>query len=127
MSKFKSDRVEFNRKHNAFKDNLMGNMALDIEVGIKTNGRTPVKTGDMKAETRHFRTESGGFRVETEKEYAAAQEAGQRLTGPGAPTGPFQNYTTAGTGAGWFQDAIDNVWRNKDNYIEVAARAAGLK
>jgi hypothetical protein len=125
-SVFSSDRSEFMRKNDAFLDLLKGSMAMDIEVGIKMTAGTPVKTGDMKAETRHFRSETGGFRVETDKEYAAVQEAGQRLTGPGAPTQPFENYTTPGTSAGWFQRAIDAVLDNQANYVTRAAEAVGL-
>lgn len=124
--KFTSDRQTFLRLNSAFIDLLMGHMAMDIEIGIKTTAGTPVKTGDMKAETRHFRSPSGGFRVESAKEYAAVQEAGVRKSGPGGPTRPFRNYTTSGTGPHWFQKAIDDVLRNKDNYIEVAKQAVGL-
>lgn len=124
--KFTSNRQTFLRLNSAFVDMLMGHMAMDIEIGIKTTAGTPVKTGDMKAETRHFRSPSGGFRVESPKEYAAVQEAGIRKSGPGGPTRQFENYSTAGTGPHWFQKAIDGVWRNRENYVRVASEAAGL-
>lgn len=128
MSKprFTSRKHQFLKQNSAFIDILQGHMAMDIEVGIKSTAGTPVKTGDMKAEVRHFRSPTGGFRVESEKEYSAVQEKGMRMTGPGAPTRKFTNYTTAGTGAGWFRRAIDAVWKNRDNYVEVARKAVGL-
>lgn len=119
---FSSDRTAFNKKHATFLDVLMSHMAMDIEILIKTTTGTPVKTGDMKAETRHFRTRSGSFRVESDKEYAAYQEAGRRKDG----THIAKNYTTAGTGAGWFQKAIDIVLKNQISYVQVARRAAGF-
>lgn len=124
--KFTSNRQTFLKLNTAFVDMLQGHMAMDIEIGIKTTSGTPVKTADMKAETRHFRSPTGGFRVETQKEYAAVQEAGVRKTGKGAPTKKFEHYTTAGTGSHWFQKAIDRVWGNRDTYVQVAKEAVGL-
>lgn len=123
---FISKRMLFEQKNESIKDMIMGHMAMDIEVLIKTSGRTPVDTGTMKSQTRHFRSPKGGFRVESDVKYAAVQEAGVRMTGPGAPTRPFQNYTTGGTGAHWFKGAIDKVWENKQNYIDVARRALNI-
>lgn len=125
-ARFTSYRPEFMRKHNAVKDMIMGHMAADIETAIKTTAGTPVKRGDLKAETRHFRSPSGGFRVESDKEYAAVQELGRRMTGPGAPTRAFTHYSTGGTSAGWFRRAVDAVWRNRKGYIVEARRAVGL-
>lgn len=122
MSGFTSDRAEFNKKHATFIDVLMGHMAMDIEVFIKTATGTPVKTGDMKAETRHYRTRAGGFRVESTKEYAAYQENGMRKDGSHI----VRNYTTAGTGAHWFQKAINLVLNDRLSYIAVARKAAGF-
>lgn len=119
---FFSDRSAFNRKHATFLDILMGHMAMDIEIFIKTTTGTPVKTGDMKAETRHFRTKTGGFRVESTKEYAAYQERGMRKDG----THIVKNYTTLGTGPHWFQKAIDLVLKDRLSYINTARRAAGF-
>lgn len=119
--KFTSRRHMFNRKNDAFKDMVMGHMAMDVERGIKTTAGTPVKTGDMKAETRHFRSPRGGFRVETDKEYAAVQELGRR-----SGSASFKNYTTTGTSAGWFKRAIDGVWKHQRSYIMEAKRALNL-
>lgn len=111
------------RKNDQLKDMVLGHMAQDIEVDIKTGGITPVKTGDMKAEVRHYKDASGHYIVEAPKEYSEVQEAGIRKTGPGAPTRRFNNYTTAGTGSGWFKHAIDTVTKHGNQYVKEAARA----
>lgn len=123
---FTSKRDIFNRNNEALKDYVQGHMAMDIEVAIKTTAGTPVKTGAMKADVRHFRSPKGGFRVEAGKEYSAVQEAGIRLRGKGAPTKRFTHYTTSGTSHGWFKRAIDQVTRHKATYILEARRAIGL-
>lgn len=123
---FTSKRSDFNRNNDAFKDMVQARMAMDVEVGIKTSAGTPVKTGGMKSDVRHFKNERGGWRVEAGKEYSAVQEAGRRMSGKGAPTAKFKNYTTSGTSAGWFRRAIDAVHRNKNTYIMEARRAVGL-
>lgn len=123
---FTSKRSDFDRNNAAFKDMVQGRMAMDVEVAIKTSAGTPVKTGAMKADVRHFKNEKGGWRVEAGKEYSAVQEAGRRMTGKGAPTKQFSHYTTAGTKYGWFKRAIDGVHRNKDAYVMEARRALGL-
>lgn len=125
MSKaqFKTNREAFNKRNDSFKDMVMGHMAQDIEVNIKMNAGTPVDSGDMKAEVRHFRSErTGMFRVESEKEYSAYQERGMRRDG----THVIRNHTTAGTGPGWFRRAIDMVWKNRLSYIDEARRALDL-
>lgn len=123
---FSSKRNNFDRNNAAFKDMVQARMAMDVEVGIKTSAGTPVKTGAMKADVRHFKNEKGGWRVEAGKEYSAVQEAGQRMRGKGAPTKKFTHYSTMGTSAGWFKRAIDAVHRNRDSYIMEARRALGL-
>lgn len=123
---FTSNRSDFERNNAAFKDMVQARMAMDVEVGIKTSAGTPVKTGAMKADVRHFKNEKGGWRVEAGKEYSAVQEAGMRLSGKGAPTKRFSKYTTSGTSYGWFKRAIDAVHRNKDTYVLEARRALGL-
>jgi hypothetical protein len=118
---FNSKRDLFDRNNEAFKDMVQGRMAMDVEVAIKTTAGTPVKTGAMKSDVRHFKNEKGGWRVEAGKEYSAVQEAGRRLSGQGAKQ--FSHYTTAGTKYGWFKRAIDSVTRRKDTYILEARRA----
>lgn len=130
---FKSNAAQFLRKNAALKDMVMGHMAMDIEIGIKTTAGTPVSNtkasgnrrgggGHMKAEARHFRNADGAFRVEVNKKYAAYQERGSRADG----TRVVRNYSTPGTGKGWFKRAADNVTRQSDNYVSEAARALGL-
>jgi hypothetical protein len=123
---FTSNRSNFERNNAAFKDMVQARMAMDVEVGIKTSAGTPVKTGAMKSDVRHFKNEKGGWRVEAGKEYSAVQEAGRRMSGKGAPTKQFSHYTTSGTSYGWFKRAIDAVSRNKHTYILEARRALGL-
>ena len=116
---FKSMRSEFNRRNQGFIEMCQQRLAMNIEVVIKTGGKTPVDTGEMKSQVRHFRY-GKGFRVEANAIYSAVQEVGQR------EGYQFKNYTTAGTGAGWFQDAIDRTLENRDSYIMESARANGL-
>ncbi len=123
---FRSNRSMFQSRNEAFKDLLQANISMDIEVHIKTAGIMPVKTGGMKSEVRSFKNENGGYRVEAGKEYSAVQEAGRRMSGRGAPTEVFKNYSTSGTGPHWFSKAIDATLRNKRSYIEEARKALGL-
>lgn len=121
-TRFVSNRGSFNRKHRALVDMVEGHMAMDIEVAIKTTSGTPVKTGGLKSSVRHFRSPSGGFRVEANKAYAAYQERGARADGAYR----VKHYTTSGTSAGWFMRAIEGVIRNRRQYISEARRAVGL-
>lgn len=125
-ARFKSNRVAFLRNNDAFMDMVTGHMAIDIERGLKSTSGMPVKTGRMKASARSFRNNRGNHRVEINAEYAAVQEVGMRKTGKGAPTRRFTNYTTSGTGSGFFRRAIDSVVGRKSSYIEEAARALNL-
>lgn len=118
--KFTSNRNTFYRKNDAFKDMVMGHMAMDVEVAIKTTAGTPVKTGAMKSEVRHFKTRFNQWRVESGKVYSASQEAGI------VHGGKVRNYTTAGTSAGWFKRAIAGVVHNKLQYAQEAKRALNL-
>jgi len=113
------ERAEFERKNRDFKEIAMSSMAQDIEIHIKT-GRTPVKTGNLKQLVRHTRTQNG-FKVESNADYSAVQELGKR-----SGSREFKNYTTAGTGKGWFKAAIDAVEKNRVSYIEKAKRSARL-
>lgn len=128
---FKSNHGPFFSKNDALKDMVMGHMAMDIEVGIKTTAGTPVSNtkasgnkrgggGHMKASARHFRAENGKFRVEVDKVYAASQEVGI-VNGH-----PVKHYSTPGTSSRWFQRAINGVIHNKSQYISEAKGALGL-
>lgn len=117
---FRSDRSKFNSKNRDFKELVMARMAQDIEINIKTGGRTPLKTGELKSGVSHKRTQNG-YRVESNAEHSAVQELGRRR---GARE--FKNYTTSGTGKGWFKGAIEKVTRNQKTYINEAKRSARL-
>lgn len=110
------------RKNDSFKDMVQGHMAGDIDMAIKTTAGTPVKTGGMKSEVRHFRSPSGGFRVEAGKGYSAYQERGARADG----SHRVRKYTTSGTSSGWFRRAINGVIKNRNSYISEARKALGL-
>lgn len=120
-ARFTSDRREFLRKNNQFIDMVGAHIAQDVEVAVKTGGRTPVKSGDMKAEVRHFRLGRGKYRVESPKEYSEVQEKGQRRG-----SRPFTNYTTPGTGKGWFSNAVNSIVRNANSYVDEVRRAVRL-
>lgn len=119
---FKSKRGEFKRKNEALKDMVLGRMAADIEVNIKTSDGTPVKTGLMKSQVRHFKNINGQWRVEADAVYSAFQERGARADG----THKVKVYTTSGTSAGWFMRAIEAAKRNKTSYVSEARRALNL-
>lgn len=118
---FKSNHAGFERINGSLKDMIQGHMALDIERYIKISAGTPVDTGAMKASARHYRSDKG-VRVEVNKEYAAYQERGKRLDGSHV----VRNYTTGGTGAGWFQKSIEAITRNRLSYIQEARKALNL-
>ena len=99
----------------------LAHMAQDIEIGIKTGGRTPFDKGALRGRTYHQKKAVLKYEVVAPVEYASVQEAGVR-----AGARPFTNYTTAGTGKGWFRGAVDNVVRGGDNYFRQAVRSVGL-
>ena len=101
-SVFIAKRMLFERNNEALKDMVQGRMAMDIDRGIKLTAGTPVKTGAMKAEVRHFKSQINQWRVEAGKEYSAYQERGMRADG----THIIRKHSTAGTSAGWFARAI---------------------
>lgn len=119
--RFTKDRRAFLRKNGQFVDMVGAHMAQDIEVVIKSGGKTPVKSGDMKAEVRHFKLARGKYRVESPKEYSATQEKGIRRG-----SRPFTNYTIPGTGKGWFEDATGTIVRNRNSYVDEVARAVRI-
>lgn len=102
-------------------DMALAHMAQDIEIGIKTNGRTPFQKGALRGETYHEKKRVGKYEVIAPVEYAAVQEAGVR-----AGAAPFSNYTTAGTGKGWFREAVNKVVTHGDQYFKEAHRAVAL-
>ena len=117
---FRSMAGNFFRKNDSLMDMIQGHMAQDIDVSLKTTAGMPVKYGQMKGATRHFKNAMGGWRVEIDKEYASPQEKGE-IKGR-----KIRNYTTPGTSSGFFRRAIDGVVRNRSGYVQEARRALGL-
>lgn len=103
-------------------DAALAFMAQDIEIIIKTGGRTPRKTSTMKNRTVHTKISVGHYRVTMPMEYTAVQELGQRS---GAK--PFAHYTTPGTGKGFFREAVDNTESKALGYFKSGSTLAGLQ
>lgn len=116
---FDDESKEFLARSLVMADNMMGQMAAGIEIQIKTSGKTPYKKGGLRAHARHTKIAAAHYEVTDDQEYAAAQEAG---TNPH----PIRNYTTPGTGKGYFRAAIDTTLSRGDDYARSAANAAGL-
>lgn len=137
-AKFTSNRSQFNAKNRDFKEMATAHMAQDIEILAKSN--VPMKKGNLQSSIKHRRI-TNGFRVEANSPYAAAQEVGRMTVHTSRVVTPdggksfftlkpgvyhFKNYTTPGTGKGWFKKAILRVESRKDNYIRQASRSAKL-
>jgi hypothetical protein len=121
-ARFTDKMPALSKRLEAAEDMALAHAAQDIEVIIKIGGRTPVKKGIMKAAVRHFRVKKAHYRVESPEEYSATQELGQRRG-----SAPFRNYTTSGTGKGWFSGAVRSVTRRAVQYFLEANRSVGLK
>lgn len=118
---FVSRRGQFEAKNAIFADMVVGRMASNMELLIKTQN-TPLKTGQLRGDTRARRSGRFKWRVEARKEYAAVQELGFRR---GAR--PFTHYTTPGTGRGWFRAAVNATINRKEAFVAEAKAAAGLQ
>lgn len=119
-------RLEENHKEFLAKNEMLGDMAIahmaqDIEIRIKTGGKTPYKKGPLRDETYHEKLANQKFQVVAPVEYAEVQEKGMRR---GAR--PFTTYTTAGTGKGWFADAAATVTKDAESYFEEAGKIMGV-
>lgn len=99
----------------------LAHMSQDIEIGVKTGGRTPFKKGPLRDQTYHEKVRDNHFQVVVPVEYAEVQEKGRR-----GNSKAFRNYTTAGTGKGFFEEASGGVVKNAEQYFEVAAAAHGI-
>lgn len=119
---FTDKSSNFRRKNDAFIDFVLGHMTQDMEVYLKVSSGMPVDKGQMKASTRHFRNARGKFQVIVNKEYAAYQERGMDKKGKRV----VKNYTTAGTGAGFFARTIDAIGRQRSHYLQMGRKAVGL-
>ena len=124
-ARFTSNRTVFNSKNREFKELATQRMAADIERLIKTGGKIPRKDGELQSSISHEPLKTGsfttGYRVKADSDHAAVQELGKRR---GARE--FKNYTTPGTGKGWFKGAIITIESKKDQYIQQAKRSAKL-
>lgn len=131
--KFDDSSKEFISRVAVFTDTMMALMAADIHNKIITKGRVPflphstkwAQRGALRSSIRHIKLAVGHYAVTAgtgspAAAYAAAQEAGM-IKGS-----PIKNYSTPGTGAHWFRDAIDEVKSNASEYAGQAAKAAGI-
>lgn len=119
---FISNRSDFNKKHEAFIDMAAGLLTMDVEIALKTDAGMPVDAGNMKSQTRHFKTDRGNYRAEVDVGYAAYQEMGARSDG----THRVKNYSTSGTSAGFFHRAIQIMLNGRAGRIQQAKEAVGL-
>lgn len=118
---FNNKTKEFIAKNALATDAALAFMAQDIEIGIKTGGRTPFRKGKLRGDTYHQKIKSRQYIVMVPVEYAAVQEKGTR-----AGAGTFKNYTTPGTGAHFFQGAVDNVVPKAKAYFETGKKVARI-
>ena len=123
--KFDDNSKEVVSRIAVFSDTLMALMAANIEIQAKTGGRTPFLHGALRSSIRSQKVSVANYKVtagtgSSAAAYAAAQEAG---TTRGFP---MRNYTTPGTGAGWFKGAISTVLERSVEYIETAKNTSGL-
>lgn len=120
--------AEFLLRNQQLADMTLAHIAQDMEIHIKTAGRTPFKKGPLRSYTRHERKEygrefsvivgGGAYGVE----YAMVQELGRR-----AGAAPFRHYTTPGTGPRFIEKAFDATGRHFDNYVKEAASKMGMR
>lgn len=109
-------------KSERIKDRSLAYAAQDIEVILKTGGRTPKDKGSLRGRIRHERLGSGKYRVILPLVYAAYQERGMRLDG----SHKVKKYTTPGTGKGFLAAAVNTVGKNFPNLVRQAAKAEGF-
>lgn len=119
--RIKDDRTRTIARNAMAMDMALAHMAQDIEIGIKTSGRTPFKDGALRGQTYHQKRSVLKYQVISPVEYASVQEAGVR-----SGSRQFSNYTTAGTGKGFFKSAVASVVRGGDNYFRRAVGSVGL-
>lgn len=120
--RFNNKTKEFIARNAVAVDAAIAFMAQDIEIIIKTGGQTPFRKGKLRGDTYHEKIAVQKYRVNVPVEYAAVQEKGYR-TG----AAPFKNYTTAGSGKGFFKDAVTKVSKKSDTYFKQAKDVAGIK
>lgn len=124
---------EVSGKISNFADMLIGLMAADIDAKMKIKGEVPLlpkstkwaQRGALRASIRHQKLDRGKYVVSVGENspasaYAAAQEAGETRGHP------IRHYSTPGTGAHFFQHAIDDTKSRTEEFIATAKRANGL-
>lgn len=119
--KYTSKVPEFLSKHDQALDMATAHAAADVETLVKTSGKTPFKKGHLRGRTYHRRIGVKEHKTVVPVEYASVQEKGSR----GGVA--FRNYTTPGTGSGFFAHAISQVTRRSTKYIKEALRATGVR
>lgn len=118
---FDDQAKEFIARNAIAGDAAFAFMAQDIEIIVKTGGATPFRKGALRDQTYHEKLAVQHYQVIVPVEYAEAQETGI-INGS-----PIQNYTTPGTGAHFFSNAVTKVTDKILNYISQGQRAAGIK
>lgn len=100
-------------------DVALGMMAQDVEMIAAF--KVPTDTGALARYIRKYRISSKRWKVAVNKEYAAYQERGARADG----SRRVVNYSRAGSGPHFLQDAIDVVSGRKLSYIKKALAFTG--
>ena len=130
----KDNSAELKEKVAVFADALMGLMAAGIDSRMKTGGEVPflpkstkwAQRGALRSSIRHNKLAPGRYEVTVGQNspaeaYAGVQEAGE------ARGRTFKNYSTPGTGAHFFQHAVDATKEKAIEYIRAAQDAAGMR
>lgn len=131
--KFVDKRTEFIAKTALFTDTLMALMATNIQAKMITSGKVPflpkstkwAQRGALRQSIRSQKISVGNYIVTAgtgspAAAYAAAQEAGMTRGHP------MTKYSTPGTGAHFFRDAIDDTLEIAPDLIQTAKNASGL-
>lgn len=131
MSVFKADihlidrSMFFVDKNAIFQDLFLGLLASNIEIQVKTKGKTPKKTGQLRRSVYSAKLGQNHYAVFSSADYALAQERGYEDRGGKRIV--FKNYTTDGTGPGWFKSAVDDTRDRQNEFARIAAKHAGVQ
>jgi hypothetical protein len=122
-----TDRVLLNI--NKVKDRSLHVAANDIEVIVKTGGKTPLgpagkdkSRARLRGLTRQEKVSESHYRVVLPVAWASYQERGMRADGSHV----VRKYTEPGTGKGFLQAAINTVGKNFTNLVKQAAKMEGF-
>lgn len=127
-SNFVSHELEAITKINNAMDFIQQDTSATIVREIKTSGNTPlypvskrnIVRGYLRTNVRFYKSGLSQYKVEATAPYAAAQEAG--ITRGHV----MKHYSTPGTGAHWFQKAIDVAESRIAESIKKAKTSLGL-